>query len=258
MSAPVIIVTQSVLEFLQHQSWEFQPYATNTPTFWNCSPLPPGMAFNPLTGLISGAATKPGVYEFGLLAGNAAGISSIVTFTCGIEATSSLPAIDAVDVSIDLATSIATVNQAATRTVSRGLGKNAKDVTPLFWLKRGDVRLIHVRFYKAGVVADIALETLKLSLKAYEPESSVVASSSFIRCDTGENTFYRMAVTVASAGLSGELGNQESDFASQIAALGEFEWTWTNTLTPTFGPATLRSSSFNFDVGIARDLTPDA
>lgn len=255
MAAPVILRPQSVLEYLQHQSWEFQPYATNSPTYWNASPLPTGLVFDTATGQISGAATFPGVYEFALVAGNGDGASTPEVFTAGIEATTALPSIDAVDLSVDLATGEVSAETPALRGVTRLVAGAPVDVKPLFWLKRGDVRMLHVRFLKGGIVADIDLATLKLTLKAYEPETALVASTTFIRCDTGANTFYRMAVTVAGNALNGALGNAEDDFDTAFAAVAELEWTQENILEPTYGPEELRSSSLNFDVGVARDLT---
>ena len=68
MSVPVINPTQSVLGYLQHQRFEFQPFATNSPTWWLASALPEGVSLDPETGLISGAANWPGVYVFSLQA----------------------------------------------------------------------------------------------------------------------------------------------------------------------------------------------
>ena len=42
MAAPVINTTQSVLGYLQWQTFAFQPWASNSPTFWNASPLAAG------------------------------------------------------------------------------------------------------------------------------------------------------------------------------------------------------------------------
>src|SRR5438067_10278852 len=97
MAAPVILRIQSVLEYLQWQEFEFLPYAINTPTFWNVSALPPGLAFNPATGRISGAATKPGVWVCGIVAGNAGGLSAIETFTIGVAASTYSAPVDALD-----------------------------------------------------------------------------------------------------------------------------------------------------------------
>jgi hypothetical protein len=43
MPRPVINLAQSVLGYLQWQSWAFQAAATNNPTSWIASELPPGM-----------------------------------------------------------------------------------------------------------------------------------------------------------------------------------------------------------------------
>jgi hypothetical protein len=84
MSIPVIDTTQSVLGYLQHEHWEYQPYATNAPTSWTSTPLPYGISIDPASGLISGRAIYPGVYVFGLTATNASGPSATVVFTMGI------------------------------------------------------------------------------------------------------------------------------------------------------------------------------
>lgn len=257
MAAPVINSRQSVLEYLQWQNFEFQPYATNNPTFWTCTPLPPGMVFYPSTGLISGASTVPGVYDFALTAVNADGASTPVTFCMGIEATSALPPVDAVDLTVDLGTGEVTTPYAATRKVFRGFGEGKKEVTPLFWFKYGDSRLLHIRYTKGGIVWDGELETLKLSLKNIQEESVLAAASSFVRGDRGINTFYRMAATITGTALKGEIEGVDDD-GSGIAALCELEWTWENSLLPLVGPSTLRTTSLNFLVGVAPDLTANA
>ena len=68
MAIPSISPIQSVLGYLQHEHFEFQPFATNSPTWWTVSALPAGISLDPETGLISGAATWPGVYVFSLQA----------------------------------------------------------------------------------------------------------------------------------------------------------------------------------------------
>src|SRR5687767_11748531 len=125
MAAPLLFRNQSVPEFLQHQQFELRHYATNNPTFWNCSPLPTGVQFDPITGRIFGAAIYPGVYEFGLLAGNADGISAIETYVLGIEATSALPSIDSADLTVDLDTREVSVTRASSRKIARGNTKDA-------------------------------------------------------------------------------------------------------------------------------------
>lgn len=57
-----------------------------TPTRWTITGLPPGMTYDPLTGTITGRATKPGVYIVTVVASNAAGSSSPVRYALTVEA----------------------------------------------------------------------------------------------------------------------------------------------------------------------------
>jgi hypothetical protein len=69
---------------------------------------------------------------------------------------------------------------------------------------------------------------------------------------------YRLAIAVTSSALDSELSNTESDVATHVIGLAEFEWKWTNDLVPPVAPNLVRSSSLNFAAAIARDLLPDA
>lgn len=46
MSVPVISTTTSILGYDQYESWEYQPYATNTPLSWACPNLPAGLSID--------------------------------------------------------------------------------------------------------------------------------------------------------------------------------------------------------------------
>lgn len=261
MAAPVILKIQSVLEYLQWQEFEFLPYAMNTPTFWNVSALPPGLTFNVATGRITGAATKPGVWVCGIVAGNAAGLSAIEIFTIGVEASTYSAPVDALDATIELGTGAVTIAPSAVTDASVNVdASTAKpaDLKPLLWLKRGDTKVFHVRFVKGGVIADIDLTALKLGFKAFEPELVIVQSLGFGRVAKGAETMYRLAINVASVAVDSELGSVETDVATHVIGLAEFEWKWTNNLVPRVAPNLVRSSSLNFAAAIARDLNPDA
>ena len=261
MPAPVILRIQSVLEYLQWQEFEFLPYAINTPTFWNVSALPPGLRFSTATGRISGAATKPGVWVCGIVAGNADGLSAIEVFTIGVESSTYSAPVDALDATIELGTGAVTIAPSAVTDASINVdASTAKpaDLKPLLWLKRGDTKIFHVRFMKGGVIANIALTSLKLGFKAFEPEQVILQSLGFGRVATGAETMYRLAVSVTGTLVDSELSNTESDVATHVIGLAEFEWKWTNDLVPPIAPNIVRSSSLNFAAAIARDLIPDA
>lgn len=259
MSAPVIVITQSVLEYAQWQSFNFQPYATNNPTSWAASFLPPGLSFNTSTGKLSGAASMPGVYLLALTAYNADGHSDTEVFTMGIVAAGTGSAFASPDDAIDLVWDVGTGEVSAISAVpATKLADGTEPALPLlFWLKRGDTRILNVRQVKAGVtVAAVALSALKLSLKAVEPEAVLVATTTFARVGTGADTFYRMSVVVTGTTLTGELANAEDDRGTELACLAELEAASDNPYNPTPGPATLKTTSLNFGVGIARDLIP--
>ena len=110
MAAPVINTTQSVLGYLHWQTFAFQPWAANSPTFWNASPLPPGLTLHLPTGKISGAATMPGVFVVALRAGNTDGVSDPVVFTFGIEPSGNVRPSGVLEIYIDLLTRLVSLN----------------------------------------------------------------------------------------------------------------------------------------------------
>ncbi|GEM_PF-1685657 len=66
--------------------------ATNNPTSFNASGLPPGLSVNKATGVISGTPATAGSYSFTVSASNAAGTGSAI-LSCKINGTASAPVI---------------------------------------------------------------------------------------------------------------------------------------------------------------------
>src|SRR6266436_4206211 len=134
MAIPVIDITQSVPDYDQWQAWGFQPYATNDPVNWQARGLPPGVSIDTLTGLVSGASTLPGVYQFELRATNADGTSDPVTYVVGIRPAAPSPPSAAIDTLVDLDSRAVTF-----------LGADAKAG---LMLKRGDDIIFQIRFVR--------------------------------------------------------------------------------------------------------------
>ena len=252
MAAPIINTTQSVLGYRQWQTFAFQPWASNAPTFWNCSPLPPGLALHVPTGKISGAATMPGVFVVSLIAGNADGQSDPVVFTFGIEPAGNVRPSGVLEIYIDLLTGLVSLNP-------QQFGQaNAKDSGPLFWTKRGDDLVFHITFLKGGVTADIDLAALKFALKELEPETVLVDGHDWLKLGEGEQTAFRLHVKLDTPELTSSLTNYEEDAGTLFNALGEFEWVELNNYEPQVGPPFLRHTTRTFLVEVARDLIADA
>ena len=251
MAAPIINNTQSVLGYLQHEYFEFQPYAFNSPDWWTSSPLPPGLTLNTTTGKISGAVTKPGVFVFALQAGNAAGTSEAVVFTAGIEASASSVNSSAIDIFIDLTTRLVGVSS------QNFAYPDAQKPQPLLRVKRGDDLLFNLQFVKGGAVTDLDLVSLKFSLKELEPESVLVASSAWRQMNTGSDANYKLYTLCDSDLLSAALSDYEDDAGTTFPALAEFEWIERNPDEPAVGAPLLRTSSQTFIVEIDRDIIPN-
>ena len=178
--------------------------------------------------------------------------SAACIFTMGIEAsaedlTSSLTA------TIDLDTrELAFDNLAAP-------SSSSTTIEPLFAVKRGDTRILSLRFVKGGAVCDLALASLKFGLKELDPDNLILESTVWARSGTGPDTRYRIPVTFTGDDLESALSNYEGDQATYFAALGEVEWVENAAAPiPTGFPTTMRGSSKTFFVGVIRDLIPDA
>lgn len=259
MAVPDIQLASSVLEYLQFAPWTFQPVALNSPDYWLCTGLPLGVDFNPATGKISGPAIEPGVWDILLTAGNDDGVSQTVVLSLGIEASSYSAQYDAVDFDWDLGTGKVTAAQAVESKALLADG-TAPLLAAICWFKSKNIRHIHVRPRKAGVVMDIEFATLRFSLKAYDVDEAIIVADKFVRVGTGPDTFYRLALDLSTGDLLKALGEYESDAGTELVALGEFEGTHEiGDIDPpiTDGPESGTTSSLNFGVGIARHLAPE-
>ena len=234
MAAPVINLTTSVLGYQQWQTWAYQPAATNSPTIWTSSPLPPGMTLTPGTGLLTGAVSVPGVYLVNLTAANAAGeVSAPVTLTIGID-----PAIGSnrsgLDVSIDTGTGAVTVAGAAV-------------------LKADDDLMMFITFMKGQQVLDLGtLAALQVAIKEFEPDAVLVVGNTFQKNGTGSGAVYQLYLKVDSTALTASLSDYEADSGTEFEAELEIEWQEPN--ASGIGPSTLRRSSALFTMQIQRNL----
>jgi hypothetical protein len=236
MAVPSITTTQSVLSYGQYQEWEFQPYATNSPTSWTTTALPPGMALNTSTGKISGAALLPGVYLVGFRAINGDGTSDAQIITIGIDAVSDAAPSGLVQVNIDTMTKQVTFGPLGAPIAPAENGA-------LFTLKSGDDPVFHVVFHRGGVVVELDLADLSFGVKENEGDGLVIESTDWATSGTA----YRVYGQFTGDALEGALGNSDP---RRILALGEFKWTENNGYDPAIGPETLvnRSQTFLFEL----------
>lgn len=245
MPAPVINTTTSILDYLQHQVWSYQPFATNKPTSWSIDPIaPPGMAFDPATGTISGACSVAGVYVFAITATNALGDSSPLVVTVGIEAAPQDPRSLAVEVNVDLVSRVAVVAGLSAAAAYQHAVKNRDDL------------IYHVRFFKGATRVDPPLTKVSWSLKRNPDGDVLAASGAWLKVGFGSEAAWAVHGSLTQAALLSELldiEETEKTPAQQFVGTIEFEWLQANGATGAIGPDPLRGSSQPMNVLVVND-----
>ena len=252
MPIPVINPTTSILAYRKGEYFAYQPAATNNPTLWSATGLPPGMTINPATGLIQGAPLIQGVYDVTLIAANASGPSVPLVVPIGVESVPYEP--DAcIELDFDLDTGL------VTRTRSSGSDKDA-----VLFGKRGDRFIIAVGLIKDAVLMDIPVVALSIGVKEFEPDPLIVLNDGiFKRSGDYETTRYKIVVDLnnpsiaGGKSLPGTLSDYEADTGTGFDGLGELQ------LVHLYAPIegvmmqNFTRSSKNFTFRIERDLVPN-
>jgi len=248
MPAPVISNTTSVLGFRKKQEFAYQPYASNTPASWTATGLPTGVTINTTTGLISGAATIPGVYVVSLTASNADGASTPHQIAIGIE---DGPLNDSIG--IELNVDVRTGYVAAS-------GQSQPDPDkPVLFAKRGDVLFLDVGFWRDDVLQDLPIADLKFQLREFDGETILVASNGMIEdIGTSDAPRYRIAVDFSGTELEGVLGGYEGDLRTGFLAIAELQWILMHGSPALPTAETATRSSQTFRVFVQRDLIPNS
>ncbi len=244
MPIPVISTTTSILGYRKGQHFSYQMAAANTPTSWAALGLPAGLTIDS-AGLITGEATYPGVYLVTVTATNASGPSTPLSVAMGIEDTAFSDGVG-IEVDIDLRTGKVSL-----------LGVTAKEGDPILALKRGDQVFLDIGFFKATILQELVIEQIRLNLKEYESEQSLVLSSgAVIVLGSGDTSRYRILVELDGDALSNVLANYEGDKRTVLPGIAEIEWsiTWMDGATA----RTATRTSQTFSMSIDRDLIPQA
>lgn len=260
MAIPVIDPTQSIPDFPQWQQWGITLGCDNDPTSWSAVRLPPGVAINSANGLISGAATRPGVYSFDVTANNASGPSAPVRFTVGIRPAAPPLTVGAID----------TVWNLDDNSISFP-GYDAR-TGPI--VKRNDDVYFHIRCTRAGAAVDLPAQMLKFAFTPGDRDAvPLLTSNAWLKVGSGDASVYLLYVriTVPDADLETNAeAPKELDADALIAdpasgipseslfmdGLGEFEMAVTRAWA--LGAATPRASTRTFPMRVVRDLILNA
>ena len=251
MPVPVINPTTSILAYRKGEYFAYQPAATNSPTSWSATGLPPGMTINPTTGLIQGAPTIQGVYDVTLIASNASGPSAPLVVPVGVEAVP-YETDASIEIDFDLDTGL------VTRTRGSGGSKDA-----VIFGKRGDKFVVAVGLIKDGVLMDIPVVALCIGVKEFEPDPLIILNDGlFRRSGDYETTRYKVVVDLNNPSipggrpLPGALSDYEADSGTGFDGIGEIQLMYLYAPVEGMMMESFTRSSKNFTFRIERDLVP--
>lgn len=242
MAVPVIDSDSSILEYDQFQSWQFQPYATNTPTAWEWSNLPAGITYDDETGRLTAAAEVAGTFNVPARAENGDGWSAAVRFTIHINPAAATMGRSGFNIEISLDTHMV-------KLLNAGSGEQAGKL----FARANDDLVLWIQFRRGELIVDPQIAGLAIAIKEYDPEARLVLGDVWKKFGSGAGAYYGLYAKIDRDQIAAALSNYESDSQTLFDGVAEIEWLETNPDSATFGPAELRFSTRDFNVLLASD-----
>ncbi len=222
----------SVLTAVQFNAFAYQPSASGPSQKWSAVNLPPGLACDPDTGLISGVPTEGGVYELILQTEQPGGGVARLNVPMAVESLG-VERVEAVELTVD---------------VKRG---GVSGVLPVVG-KRGDDLFFLIRFQRGGVPAVVAVSELLVAVKLHEAEMIVVQSSGWEKVVLGDADAYVCRISLANEAIDFALA--DTPFGDGVPALCEISWVETVSSEWGIGKTTLRHSAETIALRIEQRL----
>ncbi len=207
MPVPVIDSNTSILAMIEAREYYYQFSATESPTSWAITDgeVPSGMAFDTVTGVLSGTPdleSAGSIYKLHLTATNGSGTSAETVITMGVEYAPFQEG-GSIDIEVSLRTGVVSMPLVES-TNSEGL--------QIIHMKRGDVFPINMKLMKDGYPNDLSVTNIKVFTKEFEPEALVTLSNGIWRqIGSGLGTVYQVVVDLGNSALDAILSNYEDD-----------------------------------------------
>lgn len=247
MAKPVINTTTSVLGYDQYEEWSYQPAASNFPTAWTSSPLPPGLSLDPDTGRIYGALEVRGTSIVYLYASNTDGMSEPLELVIGIEPASATLRLPGYEASLDIGSRILTVGDVVASIDS--------ETPPEIVVKYRDDLLLFLRTKKNGQILDLGEAAATMSFKVLaDDEKPMPVPTTAKRYGTGIGTYYAIQAKLDSLEVFEAASERVVGKDAFFDAISEIELIINNPLhVDGIGGAKLRISSRSFLTRISLD-----
>lgn len=203
-------------------------------------------------GVITGAASVPGVYPFTVYATNSTGESAAgVTYTIGIK-----PAAAVADANLDAVWNFATGDFIRQTDANLNLTPVAR-TEPVFKCKSSADFILRLRTVKDSSIIDlqtIADGACKLYIKELETDPRVVVSVNSRKSGSGDNNSILVYANISSDALNAAFGNYESDAGTLFNAIAELELVYPNPGYFDGTPETFTAITNTFTIQIERHL----
>jgi hypothetical protein len=245
MAKPILSRITSIHALTKGQPWAYQPTITGggPVAAWTCTGLPPGLAINASTGLISGVPTTPGVSVCKLRARDSASVfSDQLIFPMGVESVPGAEGGGAVRINVNLQT-------------AQVYAPDGGDLAPLFARYRDKI-LVAIGFEDNGVLQDIeALGLLNVTLKVWDDEPEILLTDGlYIKSGDYDTARYLVTLNFDQPAIQQAFDEFESRNGTGFVGLGEILWVWFTARQGWVEPQQHERSSRNFSLSTFRDL----
>jgi hypothetical protein len=223
MAVPVVNSNQSILAYGVGQDFTFRFIADVPVSEWildSAQPLPHGLVFHAASGTLMGAGTVPGIWQIGVSAKNADGVSAPVVFLIGFFETDEVEVVKKVTIRTDTWEVSLPDPVAASGTKAAVAGA----------VRYGDDVVFDLRFLSSTLAAVVPrLRMARFSLRGDDTTSSFFTTDAAAFRKTTQliaglyETRFRLYASLESPELAAWLSDFETESGTEADAFAEFE-----------------------------------
>lgn len=234
---PTIDTRTSILSAEEGGSITFLPSATESPTSWSSTTLPPNTTFNTSTGQLDIAPVEgdSGIYSLTITATNQHGSDSLSLLIPIYPAPAADPEPEdqeytgeiTIPITVDIVTGKITFDGAESFDFGPATLEKREEGyrKSIFLAKEGDRFPVAFKFVRNGVAQDLTLRSIRAFTQEFAPDQTYDILESWSKVGTGEDTRYYSVMSFPQETFEGILSNYEEDSGTYLDSLAEVEYT---------------------------------